>query len=122
MFIILQELQQPQASTDAPRRQACATTHRSVTMKTTLFASLAVAILLSGCSGPKDTKLSEMNEPEQAVKLRETLTNEEVELLRKFVIRETLDRTIDYKMTVQQAIDAQRKLDDGVKNALGSIK
>jgi PBP1b-binding outer membrane lipoprotein LpoB len=96
--------------------------HRSVTMKKTLFASLALAILLAGCSGPKDTKLSEMNEPAQAVKLRETLTNEEVELLRKFVIRETLDRTIDYKMTVQQAIDAQRKLDEGVKNALGSIK
>ncbi len=91
-------------------------------MKKSLFAALGVAFVLLGCSGPRDTKLSEMNEPKQAIALREELSNEEVALLRKYVVTRTMNQTIDYKVTVGDAIDEQRKLDADIKNAVDSIK
>ncbi len=91
-------------------------------MKKSLFACLGMAFVLVGCSGPRDTKLSEMNEPKQAIELREELSNEEIELLRKYVVTRTMNQTIDYKVTVGDAIEEQRKLDAGIKNAVDSIK
>ena len=91
-------------------------------MKKSLFACLGIAFVLLGCSGPRDTKLSEMNEPKQAIELREELSNEEIGLLRKYVVTRTMNQTIDYKVTVGDAIDEQRKLDAGIKNAVDSIK
>ncbi|GGX85158.1 hypothetical protein GJV26_08025 [Massilia dura] len=72
----------------------------------TLFISTA---LLAGCGDSKDAKLSEMNEPEIAKELQEELTPEERKLLQTYVIKHTMKNDIDYKMTVEDAIDAQRE-------------
>jgi hypothetical protein len=87
-----------------------------------IFACITAAFLIVGCSGPLDTKLSEMNEPAQAVKLREAMTNEEMDLLRKYVLKKTLNNTIDYKVTVKEAIAAQRKEEADIKAVTNAIK
>lgn len=72
------------------------------------LATLALVSLLVACGGPRDIKLSAMNEPENAKKLTETLTAEERQLLQAYVVRHTAARDIDYSKTVKEAIEAQK--------------
>lgn len=83
------------------------------------LAPLVLASLLVACGGPRDVKLSAMNEPENAKKLMETLTGEERQLLQAYVVRHTAARDIDYSKTVKQAIEAQKI--EG-KSGVGQIK
>ena len=90
-------------------------------MMKNLLSLAAMSLLLIACSGALDTKLSEMNEPEKARKLLEALSPEELRLLQTYVVHKTMDRSIDYKMTVKEALHAQRKENEqlmAVKDAI----
>lgn len=78
-------------------------------MKKLLLGCLCVSVLLVGCGGPKDLKISEMNEPKNAQKLKDTLTPEESKLLMVYIINHTLKQDLNDKTTVQQAIDSAKK-------------
>ena len=64
--------------------------------------------LLTACSGPTDIKLSEMNDPENAKKLLETLSAQDRAALALYMVTHTLSNDLDYKVTVKQAIEAQK--------------
>ena len=81
-------------------------------MNKSLITSACAILLLAACSGPLDTKLSEMNEPAKAKALLEAMTPEERGLLQQYVVKKTLNQTIDYKTAVKQAISEQRKLNE----------
>jgi len=72
------------------------------------LATLVLIPLLVACGGPRDIKLSAMNEPENVKKLTETLSSPEQELLRAYVVRHTMAGTIDRNKTVGEAIEAQK--------------
>ena len=72
------------------------------------LATLVLIPLLVACGGPRDIKLSAMNEPENVKKLTETLSSPEQELLRAYVVRHTMAGTIDRNKTVGDAIEAQK--------------
>jgi hypothetical protein len=72
------------------------------------LATLALVSLLVACGGPRDIKLSAMNEPENAQKLIKVLSAEERQLLQAYVVRHTAARDIDYSKTVKDAIEAQK--------------
>jgi hypothetical protein len=62
-----------------------------------------LAAVVAGCSSdPRDIKLSEMNQPEHATSLLEELSPDERELLARYVV--TNSRTLDYKLTVGEAL------------------
>lgn len=73
------------------------------------LATLVLIPLLVACGGPRDIKLSAMNEPENVKKLTETLSMGEQELLRAYVVRHTMAGTLDRNQTVGEAIEAQKK-------------
>lgn len=88
-------------------------------MKKLILAALVAA--LAACSGPTDIKLSEMNQPENAKKLLETLSPQDRAALQAYVMRHTMQKDIDYKMTVKEAIEASKAevaKEQGVANAI----
>ena len=90
-------------------------------MKQILFVAMA-AVVLFACSGPTDVKLSEMNQPENAKKLLETLSPEDRSALQSYVIEHTMRNDIDYKMTVREAIEARKKEMAQIQNVRDAIK
>lgn len=81
----------------------------------------AFVAMLAACSGPTDIKLSEMNQPENAKKLLETLSPQDRAALQAYVMRHTMQKDIDYKMTVKEAIEARKAevaKEQGVANAI----
>ncbi len=74
-----------------------------------LMLITAMIAFLSACSDPTDLKLSETNEPENAKKLLETLSPEDLSMLKEYVINHAMENNIDYKMTVKEAIEARKK-------------
>ena len=86
--------------------------------------SLLVLLLatLAACSGPTDIKLSEMNQPENAKKLLEALSPQDRAALQGYVIEHTLNNTLDYKVTVKQAIADYKKEAAQKENVRNSIK
>lgn len=85
------------------------------------LATLVLIPLLVACGGPRDIKLSAMNEPENVKKLTETLSSPEQELLRAYVVRHTMAGTIDRNKTVGEAIEAQKK-EAAAITAVGQIQ
>ncbi|WP_298601329.1 hypothetical protein [uncultured Zoogloea sp.] len=88
-------------------------------MKKLILAALVAA--LAACSGPTDIKLSEMNQPENAKKLLETLSPQDRAALQAYVMRHTMQKDIDYKMTVKEAIEARKAevaKEQGAANAI----
>ena len=85
-----------------------------------LILAVLVAVL-AACSGPTDIKLSEMNQPENAKKLLETLSPQDRAALQAYVMRHTMQKDIDYKMTVKEAIEARKAevaKEQGAANAI----
>lgn len=78
-------------------------------MKKLFFACVCVPLFLAACSGPLDIKLSEMNDPEKARLLLETMTPEERNLMTSYIMNHTIAQDLDYKVTVKQAIAERRK-------------
>jgi hypothetical protein len=94
-------------------------------MYKTLFASALVALALSACGGPKDIKLSEMNEPKNSKALLENLTPEEQTAVRKYVVRHTMKGDLDYNLTIKQVLEANKeeeKLKDRSAEVANQIK
>lgn len=88
-------------------------------MKKLILAALVA--MLAACSGPTDIKLSEMNQPENAKKLREALSPQDRSALEAYVRLHTMQKNIDYKMTVKEAIEARKAevaAEQGVANAI----
>ena len=78
------------------------------------LASALVSILLAGCGGAKDIKLSESNEPENVKKLQEKLTPAEMSSLKKYVVTHHMRGDLNYNLTVKEALAAQEE-DDKLK-------
>ena len=91
-----------------------------VTMKKIIAAVFVAA--LAACSGPTDIKLSEMNQPENAKKLLEALSPEDRAALQGYVISRMMNNTIDYKITVKEAIKTYKKENEQMQNARNAIK
>lgn len=89
-------------------------------MKKLILAALVAA--LAACSGPADIKLSEMNQPENAKKLLETLSPQDRAALQAYVMRHTMQKDIDYKMTVKAAIEARKAEVAAEQGAANAIK
>ncbi len=88
-------------------------------MKKLILAALVAT--LAACGGPADIKLSEMNQPENAKKLLETLSPQDRAALQAYVMRHTMQKDIDFKMTVKEAIEARKAevaKEQGVANAI----
>ncbi len=64
--------------------------------------------LLTACSGPTDIKLSEMNDPEKAMELIKTLSAPDRAALAQYMVKHAMSNDLDYKVTVKQAIEAQK--------------
>ncbi len=87
-----------------------------------IFAIGLFAVVVVGCStDPRDIKLSEMNQPEHATRLLETLSPDERELLARYVAMNA--RTLDYKLTVGEVLKvAAEERDTREKERIAAVE
>lgn len=90
-----------------------------------LVAAVSIAMLLTGCSGPTDTQLADMNQPEKAAAVLKVLSSEERTAFAEYMSEHGARGDIDFKMTVKEVLKARQAelaKEAQVKKNMDSIK